>query len=118
MNAPVFAGAVLNERTSMATELILVADRSGEKPESHEKLDAREADSPHIDFIVHPRRSRLSRLVHRFRRDERGAVTAEYAIIILAGVAFAGLLVAIMRSSEVREMLVRLVENALGSASP
>lgn len=49
--------------------------------------------------------------------DERGAVTAEYAIVIMAAVAFAGLLVAIMRSSEIRAMLVQLVENALGTAS-
>ena len=49
--------------------------------------------------------------------DERGAVTAEYAIVIMAAVAFAGLLVAIMRSSEIRAMLVRLVENALGAAN-
>lgn len=47
---------------------------------------------------------------------DRGAVTAEYAIIIMAGVAFAGLLVAIVRSSEIRQMLVDLVQNALGSA--
>lgn len=47
---------------------------------------------------------------------DRGAVTAEYAIVILAGVAFAGLLVAILRSNEVRQMLVDLVQNALGSA--
>lgn len=48
--------------------------------------------------------------------DERGAVTAEYAIIIMAAVAFAGLLVAIMQSAEVRGMLLDLVQNALGSA--
>ncbi|WP_336660546.1 DUF4244 domain-containing protein [Leucobacter sp. USHLN153] len=49
--------------------------------------------------------------------DERGAVTAEYAIVILGAVAFAGLLVAIMRSKEIRAMLVQLIENALGSVS-
>ncbi|WP_307866593.1 DUF4244 domain-containing protein [Leucobacter chromiisoli] len=49
-------------------------------------------------------------------KDERGAVTAEYAIVIMAAVAFAGLLVAIMQSSEIRAMLVQLVQNALGSA--
>ena len=49
-------------------------------------------------------------------RDDRGAVTAEYAIVIMAAVAFAGLLVAIMRSGEIRAMLVDLVQNALGSA--
>ncbi|SJN11322.1 hypothetical protein FM113_11655 [Leucobacter sp. 7(1)] len=53
----------------------------------------------------------------RLRTEERGAVTAEYAIVILAAVAFAGLLVAIMQSAEIRAMLVQLVENALGSGS-
>lgn len=48
--------------------------------------------------------------------DETGAVTAEYAVIIIAAVAFAGVLVAIMRSDEVRSMLVDLVQRALGSA--
>ncbi|WP_243752104.1 DUF4244 domain-containing protein [Leucobacter weissii] len=48
--------------------------------------------------------------------DERGAVTAEYAIVIMAAVAFAGLLVAIMRSGEIRQLLVELVQNALGAA--
>lgn len=47
---------------------------------------------------------------------DRGAVTAEYAIVIMAAVAFAGLLVAIMRSSEIRQMLVDLVQSALGTA--
>ncbi|MGO1538783.1 MAG: DUF4244 domain-containing protein, partial [Leucobacter sp.] len=47
---------------------------------------------------------------------DRGAVTAEYAIVIMAAVAFAGLLVAIMSSGEIRGMLVGLVESALGSA--
>ncbi len=37
-------------------------------------------------------------------------------MVIMAAVAFAGLLVAIMRSSEIRAMLVDLVENALGAA--
>jgi hypothetical protein len=55
-----------------------------------------------------PRRAALS--------DDRGAVTAEYALVIMAGVAFAAVLVAIMRSGEVRQMLVDLVQNALGAA--
>lgn len=48
--------------------------------------------------------------------EDRGAVTAEYALVIMAAVAFAGLLVAIMRSGEIRQMLVDLVQNALASA--
>lgn len=49
-------------------------------------------------------------------RDERGATTAEYAVVIMAAVGFAGLLVAILQGDEVRGMLVDLVRNALGSA--
>ncbi|QIM17239.1 DUF4244 domain-containing protein [Leucobacter insecticola] len=52
----------------------------------------------------------------RVAKDESGAVTAEYAIIIMAAVAFAGVLVAIVRSDAIRAMLVELVENALGAA--
>lgn len=68
------------------------------------------------------RASRRPRVLDRRLRagrsllDDRGAVTAEYALVIMAGVAFAGLLVAIMRSGEIRQMLVDLVQGALGSA--
>ncbi|QIM17983.1 DUF4244 domain-containing protein [Leucobacter coleopterorum] len=54
-------------------------------------------------------------VVRRVLRDEEGAVTAEYAIVIVAAVAFAGILVAIMRSDTIRTMLVGLIENALGT---
>ena len=46
-------------------------------------------------------------------RDDRGSATAEYAIVILAAVAFAGVLVAVMRSGEVQSMLTDLVRGAL-----
>jgi Flp pilus assembly pilin Flp len=46
-------------------------------------------------------------------RDESGAATAEYAITTMAAVAFAGLLVVIMRSDEVRGILTDLVRRAL-----
>jgi Flp pilus assembly pilin Flp len=46
-------------------------------------------------------------------RDDTGAATAEYAIATLAAVGFAGLLVVILRSDEVRAMLTDLVRNAL-----
>ena len=45
--------------------------------------------------------------------DDTGAATAEYAIATMAAVAFAGLLVAIMRSDEVRGILTGLVRRAL-----
>jgi hypothetical protein len=45
--------------------------------------------------------------------SEDGAATAEYAIATMAAVAFAGLLVVIMRSPEVKEILLGLVKTAL-----
>ncbi len=45
--------------------------------------------------------------------DDTGAATAEYVITTMAAVAFAGLLVVIMRSDEVRGVLTDLVRRAL-----
>lgn len=53
-------------------------------------------------------------LTERMRsRPEEGAATAEYAIVIMAAVGFAGLLVVIMRSEEVRAILTDLIQRAL-----
>jgi len=49
-------------------------------------------------------------------REETGAATAEYAIVIMAAVGFAGLLVVILRSGEVQAILTDLVQRALNSA--
>jgi Flp pilus assembly pilin Flp len=46
-------------------------------------------------------------------RNEKGAATAEYAIATMAAVGFAGLLVVIMRSYEVKGILFDLVRSAL-----
>ena len=56
-----------------------------------------------------PRGGRLRKLV----LDDTGAVTAEYAIVLLAAVAFAGLLVTILRSGEVKQILTDLIRQAL-----
>lgn len=45
--------------------------------------------------------------------DETGAATAEYAIATMAAVGFAGLLVVVLRSDEVRTLLTELVRHAL-----
>ena len=45
--------------------------------------------------------------------DEEGAATAEYVIATMAAVGFAGLLVVILRSEEVRQILTALVQRAL-----
>lgn len=47
------------------------------------------------------------------RRSETGMATAEYAIATLAAVGFAGVLVFIMRSDEVRGFLLNLIRTAL-----
>jgi uncharacterized protein DUF4244 len=54
----------------------------------------------------------IHKLVRRVQEDA-GAATAEYAIVTMAAVAFAGLLVAIFRSDEVRGILLDLVHRAL-----
>jgi Flp pilus assembly pilin Flp len=46
-------------------------------------------------------------------KEEKGAATAEYAIATMAAVGFAGLLVVIMRSDEVKSILFDLVRSAL-----
>jgi Flp pilus assembly pilin Flp len=57
--------------------------------------------------VLSPRRAA------RLFADDTGAATAEYAIATMAAVAFAGLLVVIMRSDEVRAILTDLVRRAL-----
>ena len=64
--------------------------------------------------------SRSARVAQAARRallcgatGDRGAATAEYAIATMAAVAFAGLLVVILQSDEVRGMLLDLVRRAL-----
>jgi Protein of unknown function (DUF4244) len=49
----------------------------------------------------------------KLRGSESGMATAEYAIATLAAVGFAGLLVLIMRSDEVRGFLLNLIRTAL-----
>lgn len=55
----------------------------------------------------------MSRIPKIILMREEGAATAEYAIATMAAVAFAGLLVVIMRSPEVKEILLGLVKTAL-----
>jgi len=49
----------------------------------------------------------------RMPSGEEGSATAEYAIATMAAVGFAGLLVVILRSGEVRGMLLEIIRNAL-----
>lgn len=64
--------------------------------------------------MPHLLRGLQSKIRDRMREDgETGAATAEYAIVIMAAVGFAGLLVVIMRSEEVRAILTDLIQRAL-----
>jgi hypothetical protein len=61
---------------------------------------------------------RLRRAVAAVLRGEgvprdAGMATAEYAIVMIAAVGFAGLLIVILSSAEVRETLTSLVRDAL-----
>lgn len=47
------------------------------------------------------------------RRADAGMATAEYAIGTLAAVGFAGLLLVILRSEQVRSLLLGIVQDAL-----
>jgi len=58
----------------------------------------------------------LAIAVRRVRRGaESGMTTAEYAVGTIAAVAFAGLLLAIVRSPTVRSALMHIITTALGT---
>ncbi|MGN7200633.1 DUF4244 domain-containing protein [Arthrobacter sp. SAFR-044] len=57
--------------------------------------------------------TRKTRRTARLVGSEAGMATAEYAIATLAAVGFAGLLVFILRSDEVRGFLLNLIRTAL-----
>ena len=60
-------------------------------------------------------RIRIARAGSRLRRlpADAGAATAEYAVVIMAAVGFAGLLVVILKSGAVQGMLTALVHRAV-----
>lgn len=49
------------------------------------------------------------------RRRDAGMATAEYAIGTLAAVGFAGLLLVILRSEQVRSLLLGIIQSALST---
>lgn len=48
------------------------------------------------------------------RMNDDGMATTEYALVTVAAAGFAGLLVVLLRSEEVRELLFGIVRSALG----
>lgn len=73
------------------------------------------SDHPHGARPVAPRPRPRPSLRLPPLADDQGSATAEYAVVILAAVAFAGVLVAVMRSGEVQAILTDLVRGALTS---
>ena len=47
-------------------------------------------------------------------RDDRGMATTEYALVTVAAAAFAGVLIVLVRSEEVRELLAGILRSAFG----
>ena len=66
----------------------------------------------HLMALVLIRRGAV-RLKVLTSRPESGAATAEYAVVLIAATAFAGLLLAILKSDTVRSLLSALVKQAL-----
>jgi hypothetical protein len=61
------------------------------------------------------RRTRREAMDDFYDGPDRGSATAEYAIVTVAAAGFAAVLVALLKSPEVRDMLLGLVRSALGS---
>jgi len=57
--------------------------------------------------------NRQSREIMDQLSDEQGSTTAEFSMVTLAAVAFAGLLISILSSGDVRGMLMGLITKAL-----
>ncbi|WP_062071217.1 DUF4244 domain-containing protein [Demequina sediminicola] len=58
-------------------------------------------------------RSMIAARKERSRRDD-GMATTEYALVTVAAAAFAGILIAIIKSDEVRNLLLGVVQSAFG----
>ncbi len=99
----------------MHTDPVLTAHTTTDEHEALVRLGFPTDDS-NPEAPAPQKHSRWARRMRALIADEAGAVTAEYALVIMAAVAFAGLLIVILRSEEVRSTLLSLVQNALNSA--
>lgn len=58
-------------------------------------------------------RGKGTQYAKKLQREDAGAVTAEYAVVLIAATGFATLLVLLLKSDEVRNTLSELVKKAL-----
>lgn len=65
--------------------------------------------------LLEQQRIRTIAMLNRLRREDRGAETAEYAIVIMAAVALAGVLVAVVQSDGIRQVIEDLVTDAFNA---
>jgi hypothetical protein len=108
---------LMNKRTAVAATERPLPGPGGDAEGSPAAQQSGAADVPANNVVeLYPgaglrrgqRRGRIRRL-----GSEAGMATAEYAIATLAAVGFAGLLVFILRSDEVRGFLLNLIRTAL-----
>lgn len=57
----------------------------------------------------------MTRINRRSLRSESGMATVEYALVTLAAAALAAVLIAIVKSPEVRESIWGVIQRAIGS---
>lgn len=77
-------------------------------------MDKHEADPAPVDrWDVRAASAMQARVAALRARAEEGSVTAEYAIVALAAAAFGGLLLAIFKGGEVRDLLLGIIRDAL-----
>ncbi|PRZ14027.1 DUF4244 domain-containing protein [Nesterenkonia sandarakina] len=62
---------------------------------------------------THTTPKKSEHLAQQVHQEETGLATAEYGIVMLAAVGFAGLLVAVLSSGTARGLLTGIVERAL-----
>ena len=101
----------LHPAASAGTREALEFQPVTENAEIHEIYPGASAAAPLR--VRKSRRLRWLRWLRRLIGSETGMATAEYAIATLAAVGFAGILVFIMRSDEVRGFLLNLIRTAL-----
>ena len=84
------------------------------EPAIHRRRRSAARARPQLSHPGAPRGKEASmRMLERLVHEEDGAATAEYVIATMAAVGFAGLLVVILRSDEVRGILTDMVQRAL-----
>ena len=98
----------LHPVASAGTRETLKVHSEPDRAEIHEIYPGASAAGP-----LRVRKSRCPGWLKRLCGSETGMATAEYAIATLAAVGFAGILVFIMRSDEVRGFLLNLIRTAL-----